>query len=317
MQDKSESTLEIDIPADMQCEIVKHLPRTDLFNFYLASKTHQALFQPELNARKTIHTFLRHVVCGEHEQVKAMLEKNIDLLFKREQVKDCSERVFSEISGFEYALWSLDKDLWTLMLDCIPKNEEGQEVLARLLTQYKKLEAKVVTYSLNGNPITEVHFDFKETIIKELETQVTSINASGPKNWDAIKEQWRKGVGGAQRLLPVHVVHWYCCETPFYPIPKFREQQPSRQKQFYNSLTGKDEDWFHKGSKLSVDFAIFKGVRGVVVWSVGRPEVGASSVDDLAAMKELCEVRTNDFNNINQQLEDQLLADNRPMAAHI
>ena len=118
-----------------------------------------------------------------------------------------------------------------------------------------------VTYRLNGKTITEKHFDFENTIIKELQTQVDSINAPGVKNWDAIDKQWREGVGGAQKRLPMHIVDEYCSNEPFYPVPKFTSQ-PKSSKQFYNWVTEKDENWFSVDSKLSVDFAIYKGGQG-------------------------------------------------------
>ncbi len=115
-----------------------------------------------------------------------------------------------------------------------------------------------VTYRLNGKAITETHFDFNNTIIKELQTQVDSINEPGAKNWETIDKQWREGVGAAQKRLPMHVVDEYCSNEPFYPVPKFISQ-PNSSKQFYNWTTGKDENWFNGVSKLSVDFAIYKG----------------------------------------------------------
>ncbi|EHL31967.1 hypothetical protein [Legionella drancourtii] len=306
MQDKSEVTIDIaGLPSEMWSEVVKHLPKAGLFNFYRASTTHKDLSAYEFNSRKATHTFLRHVVCGEHEQVKAMLEQDIDLLFKREQVRDCSDRVFFEISGFEYALWALDKHMWTLMLECIPRNEKGKEVLARLSTQYKKLCEMGVSYSLHEKPITETHFNFANTIIKELQTQVDSINAPGDKNWDAIDKQWQEGVGGAQKLLPMHAVDEYCSNEPFYPVPKFTSQ-PKSSKQFYNWTTVKDENWFSADSKLAIDFAIYKGRRGAR-GADGVVEAGG----DLVALTALCEVRTNDFINLKSELEEQMTLDNR------
>lgn len=328
MRDKPEFGFK-NLPQEINDGIAQHLPTRDLLNQVLVSKADMApFFQPTLDVR----TFLHHVVCGEYDKVKAMLEKDIHLLYKRGEVTDCSGREFklindkcveakdkkgSLISGFEYALWALDKDLWTFMLDCIPKNDEGKEVLERLLTQYKKLMVNGVTYSLNGKPITEKHFDFKGTIITELKTLVNSINAPGPKDWDAINEQWIKGVGGAQRLLVVHIVHWYCYGIPFKPIPKFGEERPSRLKQLYNGITHEKEDWFHKESKLGVDFAIYKNCgEGDVceAWGVNSYRFVSH---DLAAMKELCVVRTNDFNNFDQQIGALLLVENRPIAAQI
>mgnify|MGYP000028099593 CR=1 FL=1 len=329
MQDKTEFKFEFkNLPQEINDVIAQHLPTRDLLNQVLVSKADTAsFFQPTLDVR----TFLHHVVCGEHDKVRAMLEKDIHLLYKRGEVTDCSGREFklindkgmearekkgSLISGFEYALWALDKDLWTLMLDCIPKNGEGKKVLERLLTQYEKLKVNGVSYSIDGQAITEQHFDFKGTIITELQTQVDSLNAPGPKDGNAIDKQWRNGVGRAQRLVPLHVVHWYCCKIPFHPIPNFAEQQPTLVKQFWNYPTKIHEDWFAQCTKLGEDFAVYKGTHSWAQAAAGAVRVIVASYD-LVALKALCVARTNDFINLNQQLEKQLLVHNQPMGFQI
>jgi hypothetical protein len=116
-------------------------------------------------------------------------------------------------------------------------------------------QIKGVTYSLNGTLITEPHFNFKQTIIKELQAQVNAQNAPGNKNWDAMDKQWVEGVGGAQRLLPMHVVNEYCAPRAFYPVPNFTIYSGSSRK-FYNYMTWAHEDWFTRDSKLGIDFGI-------------------------------------------------------------
>lgn len=144
------------------------------------------------------------------------------------------------------------------MIACIPQNEDGKKVFAKLLSQYEKINTIGVIYRLNGKTITEKHFDFENTIIKELKTQVDSIKAPpGTKNWTVINRQWREGVGGAQKLLPMHVVDEYCSDAPFYPLPQFT-LPPKSSKHFYNYLTEKFESWFWIDSKLGADFAVYK-----------------------------------------------------------
>jgi len=264
MQSKFEKFHEL--PKELKIETAQNLSNRDLINLAQTSTYHFALFQPLLDVPKLLHDVTR----GEHDVVTAMLRQNISLIFKRGVVTDCSGREFEHISAFEYALWALDKHMWAAMIACIPQNEEGRKVFKQLIAQYNKVNTDGVTYKLNGKTITEQHFDFKSTIIKELQTQVDSINAPGVKNWDAIDKQWREGVGSAQKLFPMHIVYEYCSDEPFYPVPKFT-LQPKSSKQFYNWITEKDENWFSRDSKLSVDFAIYKGgqaVRGRR-WGVG------------------------------------------------
>ncbi|KTD57802.1 hypothetical protein Lsan_2497 [Legionella santicrucis] len=299
MQDKFEMFDEL--PVELELETAKNLSNRDLVNLVQTSNYHFSLFKPLVDVRKLLH----HVVRGKHDAVQLILIGDISLMVKRGKVTDCSGREFDNISGFEYALWALDKHMWAAMIERIPSNQEGKQVFARLIAQYNKVNTDGVTYRLNGKTITEKHFDFENTLIKELQTQVDSINAPGVKDWDAIAKQWREGIGGAQKRLPMHIVDEYCSGEPFYPVPKFISQ-PKSSRQFYNWATNKDEDWFSGDSMLGSEFAIYKA-------SSARPSgsrVGLSQplwlrVIDLDAMKKLCEVRTLDLINLEPYLEEQ------------
>ncbi|MGQ3887526.1 F-box protein [Legionella sp. CNM-1927-20] len=296
--------------SNLQIETAQSLSTPDLVNLSMTSPYHLALFKPMIDVRKLLH----YVTRGEHEAVAAILKKDMSLIFKRGKVTDCSGRTFDNISSLEYALWALDKHMWAVMISCIPQNEEGKKVFASLIAQYNKICTEGVTYKLNGETVTEKHFDFENTIIKELQTQVDSINAPGAKNWDAIDKQWREGVGGAQKLLPMHVVYEYCSNEPFHPVPKFTSQ-PKSSKQFNNWTTKKDENWFDVESKLGSGFAIYKGARedgpagtakgyGAAIYHRVMRET------DLAALMALYVARTKDFINLKSQLEKQMTLDN-------
>ncbi|CDZ79496.1 hypothetical protein BN59_03814 [Legionella massiliensis] len=302
------------LPPEIKMNLAAHLTAPDVVNLAVSSTTanYKQLFKPALNA----HQLLHHVVRGEHDKVAALLKKNIKLLVQKASVTDRSGRTFETISAFEYALWALDKHMWTLMLNCLSKDEDCKELVAELLTQYEKLNTEGVTYTFRGETITEKHFDFENTIIKELQTQVDSIKAPGVKNWDTIDNQWREGVGGAQKLLPMHVVYEYCSEVPFEPVPEFTVQ-PKSSKQFINWFTGTYENWFSADSKLAVDFAIFKGGWCGVRLSRDAWGCGAAGGLDLIALTALCKVRTNDFIDLKSQLGDQMTLNNHQQVSQI
>ncbi|AUB68508.1 TPA: F-box protein [Legionella pneumophila] len=312
-QDKFEKFNELN--KDLKIETAKNLLNRGLVNLAQTSKHHLVLFKPMVDVRK----LLQCVVSGEHAKVQSMLQTDWSLIFKRGKVTDCSGREFENISAFEYALWALDKHMWAAMIACIPSNEESRKVFVQLLAQYNKVNTDGVTYRLDGKTITEQHFDFENTIIKELKTQVNemktqvdSVNAPNPTgdaidNWDAIHNQWRVGVGGAQKLLPMHIVDEYCSNEPFYPVPQFTSQ-PKSSKQFLNWTEQKNVDWFNLNSKMGSDFAINKG-RGDRPLGCGHGGIAASR-DDLRAITALCEVRTMDFINLKSQLEELATLDN-------
>jgi len=263
------------------------------------------------------HQLLLHAVRGEHDAVRALLTQDISLLSKKSSVIDLSGRVFEDISAWEYALWALDFHMWNTMRKCVPENAQGDELLKQLGEQYKTLQTKGVTYRLNGTLITESHFNFQQTIIKELQTQLNLQKALGKKYWNAIDKQWREGVGGAQKLLPMHVVNEYCAvRRPFHPIPDFTTY-PGSSNQFLNWLAAREENWFRVDSRLGCDFGVFKGPNAFC--GSGEDVVRKRSLHyaalDSAAMMALCKVRTNDFTNLATLFE--VAPDSQPLAFHV
>ncbi|MBN9231868.1 MAG: F-box protein [Legionella sp.] len=226
-------------------------------------------------------------------------------MVQRSRVTDCSGRKFQSISAFEYALWALDKHMWTALLNYIPKGHAHSSLWGQLLTQYQQLKTQGVTYQLHGKTIIEQHFDFQHTIIDALQTQVNLYQAPGYKDFDILDTQWRDGVGGAQKLLPMHVVAEYCSNEPFHPVPEFiAPPQPTNGLR----IGKKNEPWFSVKCKLGEGFAACKGGRAyaartpnVLGWLItqGAPR-------DLAAMTKLYSVRTQDLIMLQAQLEDHL-----------
>ena len=312
MQDKFDILNEL--PSELQIKTVQDLSNPDLLNLSQASKYHLALFKPIDNVRK----LLNHIVRGQYDAVQSILTDDINLMLKRGKVTDYSGREFENISAFEYALWALDKHMWIKMISCVLQNKDAKLIFKILIAQYNKVITDGVIYRLNGQTITEQHFDFENTLIKELQMQVDSLNAPGPMNWDAIDNQWQKGVGGAQKLLPMHIIYEYCSNERFYPVPKFT-LQPNSSTQFYNWVIDKDEKWFSVDSKLSVDFAIFKGVDRAYAagYARGRAPDASPCPQDLNAMMALCKIRTNDFIDLKSQLEDQMARDNHNQVPQI
>lgn len=304
------------LPPEIQTETTCYLSTPDLVHFAMASKRHWTLFEPKVHVLKLLH----YAVRGEYDTVQKMLKKDINLIFKKGRVTDCSGRTFENISSFEYALWALDKHMWTKILDCLHQNKESKALLVQLCFQYNQVKIKGVTYSLNGKEITEKHFDFENTIIKELQTQVNLRYAYGTRNWQAIHKQWRGGVGGAQKLLPMHVVYEYCSNDPFDLLPTFPFQPPS-VKEVYNLMTRKSENWFAADSKLGMDYAIFKGGRDRPIRSrqvVADEQGDGIAIDvDLDGIRALYRVRTQQFINLEAKLGEQMMVDNQPEVAQI
>ncbi|CZI42213.1 TPA: F-box protein [Legionella pneumophila] len=293
--------------SELKIEIARTLPKNDLAKLVESSKIHLKLFKPLLDVQKLLH----HTVRGEHDAVQSMLKKDINLFFMKGRVTDCSGRTFENISAFEYTLWALDKYMWEKMLPCIPKTEKGKKILAELLFQYDEVNTNGVTYKLHGKPIREKHFDFKNTLIKELQIQLDLLETpEDDKNWDVIDKQWREGVGAAQKLLPMHVVHEYCSDEVFHPPLEFISQ-PKSSMQFHIGRSEKSENWFGIDSRLGINYAVYCGRPGL--GGARSPSAPAFRIpwigENLTAVKTLCEIRTKDFINLRSNLEQQTIID--------
>ncbi|MBA3535851.1 MAG: F-box protein [Tatlockia sp.] len=292
-------------PKEIKEEVGSRLPPKYLVALSLTSEENYAFFE----SMRHISQFLLAVAHGEYDAVVILLKNNINLLLHKGRVTDYSGRTFFYISGFQYALWALDKHMWLKILNCLPQNETSAKIKAALYKQYQELKEKGVAYELNGKRIRENHFDFENTIIKELTSQVNDYDY-GIKNWGEIDKQWREGVGSAQKLLPMHVVYEYCSDLPFDPVPEFIEQ-PSLKKQFKNGLRGdKDENWFLPVSELGSGFAIYKSA----AWAYGTSaalRVAVAVRRNLLAMETLCNVRTADFKDLESLLKEPLGFDNQ------
>ncbi|MCW8385102.1 hypothetical protein OQJ15_02160 [Fluoribacter dumoffii] len=312
-----ESTESSSLPTEMWVNVTNKLSKLDLFNFYRSSKEQKELLQYELDKA----TFLDFVVRGDYHSVRAALERNIRLLFHRNEVTDCSGRTFFAISGFEYALWAFDKHMWTLIIECIPANEEGKEILELLLDQYNRLRQQGVSYSLNGQITTgETHFDLESTLIHQLQLQVNYYRRVGGflANWDSsnhINKLFVEGVGGAQKLLPMCIAKAYCSSEPFSPSPKF-EDRVDCKPQFYCYFTEeKYLDWYGKDSGLGSEVAICKGFKnGAESFRAGTPVAKAELLEmDLAAMQTFLALRTKELLNLEAQLAERQEAHLKPM----
>lgn len=328
MQSKNDSTLP---SSDIkQPDIDKDLPSLNELELYppvlqqvimehLTVHEQDALVEELTAANRKLPSFFQRLldyrpfVDAQYEQVRNKLPKNIDFIIKKGNFEDYSKRVFKDISAFEYALWALDEHMWTTMLDCLGQEQDNQiriRILNKMVEQYRKVKEERITYTLNGTIITEKHYDF--AIIQALQTQVDLQAAEGDKNLDAIDKQWCQGVGGAQKRLPMHVIHEYCADEVWDSTAMFISRPQKLLRTFWNLLTNGFKDWFSPDSKLGQDFAIVKGPLGGSA-GYARAVHGRARglLRDLDAMRALCEARTTGFAKLESRLSELLAAENQ------
>ena len=293
-----------DLPLDITAVAIgQYLTEKEKSTLAAVSQTTQGLFQPA-RLQKMANKLLLQVMHGEQEKAATILKIHPELLTMTGTATDYSGRTF-KTTAFRYALWSLDtRYMCNMMLDCLPYSEQGEAIKQDLLMQFKTQEQDGLDYELNGMTIHEAHYDFSP-IKAALQTYVNEYdNWCANNNWVAMRNQWSKVVGLAQRYVPAHVAQHYCDpDEAFYPTPPFNKKTFKRSLEFDHYISGALEFWFGDVSStvgLGVNFGIIRTVGGVAS-AVPR---GARVVgDDLAALTALCEVRTSDLVPLMRRLE--------------
>ncbi len=189
--------------------------------------------------------FLRLVAEGEQEQAEAMLQKNRDLALFPGKVKDLSGRTFEGITGFQYALWALDSHMWTMLRHYLADDQAADQ----LVTTGPWVRTHGLHAGMPGGPL--------EKLTTALKTHVDNFDAWYEKsNWTALEQCWSKQVGGAQLLLPAHVINEYCRpDRSFEPCPSFMESTLPRTRKFDKG------EWFtasYNGGKLGEKFGVLR-----------------------------------------------------------
>ncbi|QBR83806.1 hypothetical protein E3983_05375 [Legionella israelensis] len=313
-EDKSE------LPPELKVEIAGNLSSRDMAAFSQSSTNHYRLFQPIVNARKSVH-FVHLVALGEENAAKAMLKTDIDLLLKKERITDYSGRTFDKVSAFQYALWAMDSHMWQMMLECLQEaanegnDDRAEEIRAKLLAQYKEVQDEGVNYTLNDKTRTRVkgesHFNFRP-LLDALATYVQHFSQwKRPQR----EEHWCRKIGSAQRLVPAHVAQEYCrSDRQLDKFRSFKEDDFPRELGFFNKISKKIEPWFplSRGHGLGINFAIYNVVstrKGATPkGAMTTPEAGKSGVIycvarcNLTALFTLCEVRTQEIAELGESL---------------
>jgi hypothetical protein len=196
----------------------------------------------KLNAEQK---FLSLIAEGEQDVAEAMLKDMPELALFSGNVTDLSGRTFKNITGFQYAVWALDSHMWEMIRKYLPKEAAREQVKSLKTGSWVAQHGEYASWQ---NLI-----DALDGVIKLCEQN----------EWDAADEKWKRDVGDAQLLLPVHVVNQYCHPNrSFDPCPDFNDQSPLPR-----SRKTDEGDWFtctYNGGRLGKScFAYHRGRRRV------------------------------------------------------
>jgi hypothetical protein len=192
----------------------------------------------ELKASQ-LQAFLRLVAEGEQDKAEAMLQSNSALALLSGDIADLSKRTFTNITGFQYAVWALDWHMWTMIKKYLPAEE------AQLQAREFETGSWVKIHGVHAN---------LNVLIQAYKTTIDLYNG---KKYTEGNTAWIQQVGRAQRLLPAHVVNEYCHPTrPLYPLPNFRNSL-----MLPRSRTITEGEWFtasYDGGTLGEKFAVYR-----------------------------------------------------------
>ena len=151
---------------------------------------------------KEIEQFLEHITFGRQDEAEIMLQNNKQLAVTPANVIDCAKRRFTQITGFQYALWALDWHMWTMLQKYIPKGLQQQQLQAMAQGSWVKDHGDHVTW---------------RSLIDALKNYRAGYNLLKVG-------AWYRTVGGAQLSLPAHVIQEYQrSDRSFEPCPLFDE----------------------------------------------------------------------------------------------
>lgn len=152
------------------------------------------MFLQNLQAKNLItilEILLNNVVYGKQQEAETILLQNPQLALLPGNTIDCAGRSFEQITAFHYAVWTLDYHMWIMMLKYIPEAEVNKR-LSILNNEERTKE--------HGNQISW------QNLIEALQRYIFHYN-----QW-SIEERinyWTHTIGGAQLLLPAHVINEY------------------------------------------------------------------------------------------------------------
>lgn len=166
-----------------------------------------------------VSRLLQHVARGEEAAVAAMLAANpVVGLATVSAFTDPAGRCFEGgISGWQYALWSLDLHLWRVMLRAF--EGLGGETLARARAQLLTVSAAVLPWQREHGRV----FDFAPILrAYEMYDRWEGV-------WGSARRfrHWSTVIGRAQRRAPAHVLQEFCRrDRPLAPPPDFSAPEP-------------------------------------------------------------------------------------------
>lgn len=187
-----------------------------------------------------------NIAYGKQKKVEIMLSKNPSLALIPSDVIDCAGRHFKQITGFQYAIWSLDWYMWEMIKKYLPDEEIRRQITGLNNGAWVKEHGTQVSW---------------QNLINALQTYLDKYNS-----WSSTEceKHWIQTVGLAQTALPAHVINEYHDHGGMIPFLRRTNLQRIGVETWFTA------PW---GGQLGEDFA----------WA-GRGIVAAGSVGGRGAL---------------------------------
>ncbi len=154
-----------------------------------------------------LNNFMTYVFRGNLDKVKLYLDQYLDWNLGSAQcdITDPSGRIFPQITGFQYAYWSLDLEMCELFLRYLPQTEAKNQLLAieNERPDIVKSHGKHCSFGAYTNTFKTKFYD---NFRRFYSSSSKSAELKTKADLDALENCWCVEVGGTQRGFPAWMI---------------------------------------------------------------------------------------------------------------
>lgn len=154
---------------------------------------------------------------GKQDIAELILKANQDLANRKGNLTDCSGRTWKNITAYQYAILALDYHMWNMIKKYLKQEDAFKQI--------EEITEKAILNENEGWIINSNNFDWPAIswfpLINALQIYVANFNKW---SYEQLVEHWLQLVGGAQLILPSHIINEYSHPTrSFFPCPKWED----------------------------------------------------------------------------------------------
>jgi hypothetical protein len=235
---KPENANLLDVPAD----VIKLMSKQEKFPIKTISQLAQSctslnrLFKHELNAEadKAVIKLLQHIVNGELNEARAMINLQPGLLLRRASVTDLCGRKINNVTPFQCALGAGDVEMWKMIMPFFDRLRSVDPETERR-AQFNEL------YPADWHPDASYDFsDLVEAILKSSSDQIAA--ALKRENNDSLLckrlAEFRQQIESNTATEKMHFNHWLLIAAYRIYDDIYGFCNESQRKLFYRQVIG-------------------------------------------------------------------------------